>query len=89
MIFSNPVNGMKKDDWVNIYFHFTPNFPANVLEESQIASGLDGIVSKDAQLSVLSIVDNVAKEIEKIEEESLPSETIVDQKMFGSKLNGQ
>ncbi|MEG0721261.1 MAG: phage portal protein, partial [Lachnospiraceae bacterium] len=48
LIFSNPVSPVKANDFVKVHFHFTPNFPANVLEESQIASGLDGIVSKDA-----------------------------------------
>ncbi|SHK31206.1 phage portal protein [Hespellia stercorisuis] len=69
LIFSNPVSGMKKDDWVKLHYHFTPNFPANVLEESQIVGNLEGVVSKDTQLSVLSIVDNVAKEIEKLDAE--------------------
>jgi len=69
LIFSNPVSGMKKDDWVHINPHFTPNFPANILEESQIAGNLDGIVSQDTQLKVLSIVDNTQDEIDKIEAE--------------------
>ena len=47
LIFSNPVSGMKKDDWVKVHPKFTPNFPANLLEETQIAQGLDGIVSQD------------------------------------------
>lgn len=69
LIFSNPVSGMKKNDWVYIHPHFTPNFPANILEESQIASNLDGIVSQDTQLKVLSIVDDTQDEISKIEAE--------------------
>lgn len=33
LIFSNPVSGMKEDDWVKLHYHFTPNIPSNVLEE--------------------------------------------------------
>lgn len=69
LIFSNPVNSMGKDDWVNIDYVFTQNFPANVLEESQIAGNLTGIVSQETQLKVLSIVDDVKAEIDKLEEE--------------------
>ena len=35
LIFSNPVSGMKKDDWVKVHPKFTPNFPANLLEETR------------------------------------------------------
>ena len=72
LIFSNPVAGMKADDWVKLHFRFTPNYPANILEESQIAGNLEGVVSKETQLSVLSIVDNAQKEIERIEAEDTP-----------------
>lgn len=40
LIFSNPVSGMKKDDWVKIHPHFTLNFPANLQEEAEIAKNL-------------------------------------------------
>ena len=56
LIFSNPVSGMKKDDWVKIHPHFTPNFPANLQEEAEIAKNLEGVVSQETQLGVLSIV---------------------------------
>lgn len=73
LIFSNPVSGMKKDDFVKVRPKFTPNFPANILEESQIAQNLDGVVSKETQLSILSVVDNAAGEIEKMEAEEKPN----------------
>ena len=60
---------MKKDDWVKLHYKFTPNIPANVLEETEIAGNLDGIVSQETQLGTLSIVDNVQAEIDKLEEE--------------------
>ena len=69
LIFSNPVSGMQKDAWVGIKYQFTLNYPANILEESQIAGNLAGITSHETQLKVLSIVDNVQQEIERIEEE--------------------
>ncbi len=69
LIFSNPVSGMQKDAWVGIKYQFTPNYPANILEESQIAGNLAGITSHETQLKVLSIVDNVRQEIERMEEE--------------------
>ena len=80
LIFSNPVSGMKKDDWVKIRYQFTLNYPANVLEESQIAGNLAGIVSQETQLKVLSIVDNVQQEIERMEAEE---EDPVMRRMFG------
>lgn len=66
LIFSNPVSGMDPDDWVKLKYTFTQNMPANLLEESQIAGNLAGIVSQQTQLSVLSCVDNVQQEIEQI-----------------------
>ena len=69
LIFSNPGNAMKKDDWVKLHYKFTPNVPANLLEESQIAQNLSGVVSQETQLGVLSVVDNPKTEIERIDKE--------------------
>lgn len=69
IIFSNPVSGMKKDDWVKLTYQFTQNMPANILEEAQTAAQLTGIVSQPTQLKTLSIVDNVQQEIERMKEE--------------------
>ncbi len=69
LIFSNPVSGMKPDDWVKLNYTFTQNIPANLLEESQIAGNLAGIVSQQTQLSILSCVDNVQQEIEQIKQD--------------------
>ena len=55
LIFSNPVSGMRKEDWLSLRYQFTLNYPANVLEETQ--------------LKVLSVVDDVQEEIQRIEEE--------------------
>lgn len=75
LIFSNPVSGMQKNAWTGIKYQFTLNYPANILEESQIAGNLSGIVSQETQLKVLSIVDNVQQEIEQMKEEEDDSMT--------------
>lgn len=69
LIFSNPVSGMQGDAWVNIKYKFTQNIPANTLDEAQTASQLSGIVSHETQLGILSAVDNVKEELERIEKE--------------------
>ena len=84
LLFSHPASKVQKDAWMGLQYHFTPNLPANLLEEAQIAAQMEGIVSKETQLRVLSIVENVQEEMERIEEENEPVEsTIVDQEMFG------
>lgn len=89
LIFSNPVSGMKKDDWVKIHPQFTPNFPANLQEEAEIAKNLEGVVSQETQIGVLSIVDNVQDEIDKIEseQEKLTVDPVVA-KMFADRSGG-
>lgn len=83
LLFSNPVSKVPKDAWVQLHYRFTPNLPANLLEEAQIAAQIEGITSHETQLKVLSIVDNVQEELDKIEEENKPDEeTIVDKQMF-------
>jgi SPP1 family phage portal protein len=63
---------VKEDDWTKLRYRFTPNIPANVLEEAQTAAQLSGIVSKRTQLETLSVVDNVESEMRRIEEENQP-----------------
>lgn len=62
-------NVSNKDAWRDIDIKTTRNLPKNILEETQTASQLEGIVSKETQLSVLSIVPDAKAEIEKMEEE--------------------
>ena len=69
LIFSNPVNSMGENDWLDIDYVFTQNFPANLLEESQIAQNLTGVISKETQMKVLSIVDDPKAEVQKLSEE--------------------
>ena len=90
LIFSNPVSGMQKDAWVGIKYQFTQNYPANILEESQIAGNLAGITSQKTQLKVLSIIDNVQQELDQIaEEENTSQDDAVMKHMFGGAAVGQ
>jgi len=54
-----------KDEWLNLEYTFTRNIPRNVADEAEIAANLQGVVSEETQLKVLSIVDNVQDEIAK------------------------
>lgn len=69
MIAHCPVSKMSENDWLDIKYTFTPNIPSNLLEETQIAGNLSGITSKETQLEVLSCVDSVQSEFEKLDKE--------------------
>lgn len=56
--------------WKQVEIRTSRNLPKNIQEEAQTAANLSGIVSRETQLSVLSIVDNVQEELEKIQAES-------------------
>ena len=84
LLFSHPASKVPADSWVQLHYIFTPNIPANVLEETQIAANIEGIVSKETQLSTLSIVYNVQNELDKLEEENKAAEQTADQVMFGT-----
>lgn len=84
LLFGHPSSKVPADSWVQLKFKFTPNIPANLLEEAQIAAQMEGITSHETQLKVLSIVDDVQGELDKIEEENkAPEQSIVDSVMFG------
>lgn len=81
-----------KDAWQDIEYTAMRNIPRNLIEETQAASKLEGIVSKETQLSVLSIVKDPSAEIEKMEKEAekeskAREKTIVDKMMFGGVAN--
>lgn len=85
LLFSHPASKVPKDSWLQLEYQFTANLPANLLEEAQIAAQMEGIVSHETQLKVISVVDNVEDELKKIEEENKAAEeSIVDQMMFGT-----
>lgn len=90
LLFSHPTAASKvpADAWVQLGFVYTPNIPANLLEEAQIAAQLEGITSHETQLKVISAVDNVQDELDKIEEENAPAEnSAVDRMMFGGAVH--
>lgn len=78
LLFSNPIakTRVKEDAWVGLKYQFTLNYPANLLEEAQIAAQLSGITSRETQLKALSVVDNVSEELHRIHEEQDPLEDI-------------
>jgi SPP1 family phage portal protein len=63
-------NCSDKDAWKGIEYTTTRNVPRNLSEEAQTAAALEGQVSKETQLSVLSIVDDPKAEIKKMEKEN-------------------
>ena len=69
ILFSHPLSKVPADSWVQLSYTFTPNIPSNLKEESEIAKNLEGIVSHETQLKVLSVVDNTKDELEKIKKE--------------------
>lgn len=87
LLFGHPASKVPADSWVKLHYKFTPNFPANLLEEAQIAAQMEGITSHETQLKALSIVENVSEELERIkaENESDPND-IIQKMMFP---NGQ
>jgi SPP1 family phage portal protein len=83
LLFSHPTSKAPADAWVSLRYKVTPNLPANRLEEAQIAAAMEGITSHATQLEVLSVVDNVQDELDRIEEENEPPAiTPVEQAMF-------
>lgn len=84
LIASYPTSKIGPKDWIGIKYKFTRNLPANLLEESQIAGNLAGIVSEETQVGVLSIVENPQKEIEK---KNGDKPTLISRQAGG--LNGQ
>lgn len=83
LLFGHPASKVPADAWMQLEYKFTPNLPANLLEEAQTAAQVEGIVSHETQLKILSIVENVEAELERIEEESkAPAETYVERLMF-------
>lgn len=83
-------NAPNTDAWKDVKIQTTRNLPKNVSEEAQTAAQLSGIVSQETQLSVLSIVDNVREEIERIEaEEEKSKKGTVLAGMFGGAAGGQ
>lgn len=65
-----PNTKISPDDLIGMEYKFTRNMPTNMQEEADIARGLQGIVSDETLLQVLSIVQDVGAELERLEQES-------------------
>lgn len=62
----------------------TRNLPKNRKEEAETARNLDGIVSRETQLKVLSIVENPKEELQKLEEEDTrATDDVLNRTLFG------
>lgn len=70
VVFSVPMMSVNADDWRELEYSFKRNVPRNLLEEAQIVTQIDGQVSDETKLSILSIVSDPKTELEKIEKES-------------------
>ena len=69
IVFSVPLITVDNTAWSGLSYTFTRNVPRNILEEAQIVGQLSGQVSEETKLSVLSIVDDPQKEIQRMEDE--------------------
>ena len=72
LLFSSPIagtHGVKPEDWILVKSAFTPNFPANTTEEVENATKLDGVVSRESQLGLLSFIEDADAELEKLRQE--------------------
>ena len=74
MLFNLPTNvpASDKDEWQNIRYQFSRNIPRNLENEAETMAKMEGILSKETQISVSSLVDDVAEELERIEKENEP-----------------
>lgn len=57
------------EDYLNIWFQFKRNLPANVIEEADASLKLKGIVSESTRLSMLSFVDDIEHELYHMEKD--------------------
>ncbi|AXF32509.1 phage portal protein [Bacillus subtilis] len=55
-----------KDGYLKLWFQFKRNLPVNILEEAQASAQLKGQVSEETRLALLSFVDDVRFELERM-----------------------
>lgn len=60
-------------DYLCMTFQFTRNLPANLADEADVQSKLQGLVSEETRLSMLSVVSDPKAEIQKMQEEEVGS----------------
>lgn len=89
MIFALPTNisPADKDEWRNLEYIITRNIPHNTKEEAETVSLLEGIISKEDQLKLLSSISNVKEAIERLKKEREESSSYPDE--FGGGIDGE
>ena len=77
MVFNLPTNvsPADKEEWMHLRYQFTRNIPRNLEAEANVMAKLEGVTSKETQLSVSSLVDNPKEEMKRMEEEGTPAPT--------------
>lgn len=65
LISQAPNSKISFEDLIGIEYKFTRNIPENVKEEAEIATSLQGIVSEETQLNILSVVEDVKAEMDR------------------------
>ena len=81
VIFSHPlaqVHGISATDWIGMKYTFTQNYPANVADEIDNAKNAEGIVSHRTQLEMISTVEDVDQELDRIAEETAEAPSAID-----------
>lgn len=87
VVLSVPTTQVPADAWSELDYKFTRNVPKNMLEEVQIASLLNGQVSDETKLSVLSIVQDPKEELERMEEESKKDSELYQQMALNERMS--
>ncbi|PEG02261.1 phage portal protein [Bacillus cereus] len=60
-------------DYLCMTFQFTRNLPANLSDEADVQSKLQGLISEETRLSMLSVVPDPKAELQKMKEEEVDS----------------
>ena len=87
VVLSVPTTQVPADAWSGLNYKFTRNVPKNTLEEAQIVSQLNGQVSDETKLSVLSIVQDPKEELERMEEESKKDSELYQQMALKERMS--
>lgn len=87
VVLSVPTTQVPADAWSELNYKLTRNVPKNTLEEAQIVSQLNGQVSDETKLSVLSIVQDPKEELERMEEESKKDSALYQQMALNERMS--
>lgn len=87
VVLSVPTTQVPPEAWSELNYKFTRNVPKNTLEEAQIVSQLNGQVSDETKLSVLSIVQNPKQELERMEEETKKDSELYRQMALNERMS--